>query len=81
MEMLRISRTAQKKKKKEIKRTILPEADPTRLLINRICKRQATFFGHVLSGEELEYLVTTGMIEGKRSMRKQREKMLDGLTQ
>ena len=30
--------------------------------------------------EKLEHLVTTGMIEGKRSRRKYPEKMLDGLT-
>ena len=29
--------------------------------------------------EELEHLVTTGMIEGKYSRGKQRKKMLDGL--
>ena len=30
--------------------------------------------------EELERLVTTGIIEGKRNREKQREKMLDELT-
>ena len=30
--------------------------------------------------EKLEHLVTTGMTVGKLSTRKQREKMLDGLT-
>ena len=30
--------------------------------------------------EKQEHLVTTGIIEGKRSRGKQREKMLDGLT-
>ena len=47
--------------------------------MNRIRKRQATFFGHVMKREELEHLVKYGMIEAKRSRRKQREKMLDGL--
>ena len=49
-------------------------------LINRICKRQTTLFGHVTRKEKLEHLVTTEMIEGKRSREKQGEKMLDGLT-
>ena len=51
-----------------------------RSIMNRRCKRQATFFGHVMRREKLEHLVATGMIEGKRSRGKQREKMLDGLT-
>ena len=46
---------------------VLPEANTTRSIINRICKRQATFFGHAMKREKLEYPVTTGMVEGKRS--------------
>ena len=42
-----------------------------RLLINRIHKRQASFFGHVMRREKLEHLVTSGMIEGKRRRGKQ----------
>ena len=34
----------------------------------------------MISREKLEHVVTTGMIEGKHSRRKQREMMLDGLT-
>ncbi|GFO36125.1 hypothetical protein PoB_006263000 [Plakobranchus ocellatus] len=41
---------------------------------------QATFFGHVMRREKLENLVTTGMLEGKRSRGKQREKLIEGLT-
>ncbi|GFN99171.1 hypothetical protein PoB_002567700 [Plakobranchus ocellatus] len=52
----------------------------TRLLISKIRKRQATFFGHVMQREKLENLVTTGMLEGKRSRGKQREKLMEGLT-
>ena len=51
-----------------------------KLKINRILKRQATCFGHVMRREKLEHLVTTGMIEGKFNRGKQREKMWDGLT-
>ena len=59
---------------------MLREADTTTSFINRIPKPQATFCGHVMRREKLEDLVTTGMIEIKRSRGKQREKMLDGLT-
>ncbi|GFO06217.1 hypothetical protein PoB_003272200 [Plakobranchus ocellatus] len=54
-------------------------AHTTRLLISKIRKRQATFFGHVMPREKLENLVTTGMLEGKRSRGKQREKLIEGL--
>ena len=37
------------------------------------------FFAYVIKREKLEHLVTTRMIEGKHSSRKQQEKMLDGL--
>ena len=40
---------------------------------------QTIFFGHVMRREKLEHLITTGMMEGKRSKGKQREKMTDGL--
>ncbi|GFN93277.1 hypothetical protein PoB_001978300 [Plakobranchus ocellatus] len=40
----------------------------------------ATFFGHVMRREKLENLVTAGMLEGKRSRGKQREKLIEGLT-
>ena len=39
------------------------EADTARSLINRIGKRQETFFGHVMRREKLKHLVTTGIIE------------------
>ncbi|GFO39084.1 hypothetical protein PoB_006997200 [Plakobranchus ocellatus] len=48
--------------------------------MNKIRKRQATFFGHVMREGKMEHIVTTGMMEGKRSRGRQREKMLDGLT-
>ena len=51
------------------------EADTTRFSINRISKRQATFFGHVKRREKVQNLVTTGMI-----VPKQHQKMLDGLS-
>ncbi|GFO38018.1 sperm-associated antigen 1 [Plakobranchus ocellatus] len=72
--MLRISWTA-----KKTNDTVLEEAHTTRLLISKIRKRQATFFGHVMRREKLENLVTTGMLERKRSRGKQREKLIEGL--
>ena len=47
------------------------EADIIRSLINGMCKRKATFFGHMMRREELEHLVTTGMMKGKYSKGKQ----------
>ena len=60
--------------------TVLKEAHTSRALVNKIRTRQTTFFGHVMRREKLEHLITTGMMEGKRSRGKQREKMTDGLT-
>ena len=59
--------------------TVLKEAHASRALVNRFRTRQTTFFGHVMRREKLEHLITTGMMEGKRSRGKQREKMTDGL--
>ena len=39
-----------------------------------IVKRQMELFGHVIRKEELENLVVTGFIEGKRARRRQRER-------
>ena len=55
------------------------EASTTRSLIRRLRKYGATLLGHVMRRETLEYLVTNGMIEGKRSMGIQREKILHGI--
>ena len=58
---------------KEINKSVLREAETTRSLINRICLRQATSFGHVMRREK-KILVTAGKIEAKRSKGKQRER-------
>ena len=58
---------------------MLREAD-TRSFMKRIRKLQETFFSHMMRIEKVEHLATTGMIEGKFSKGKQREKKLDGLT-
>ena len=73
--MLRIPWTA-----KKTNQEVLKEAVTERSLLNRIRKRQATFFGHVMRREKMEYDITTGMLEGNRSRGRPREKMLDGLT-
>ena len=59
--------------------TVLKEAHTSRALVNKIRTRQTTFFGHVMRRQKLEHLITTGMMEGKRSRGKQREKMTDRL--
>ena len=52
---------------KKSNNTVLKEAHTSRALVNKIRTRQTTFFGHVMRREKLEHLITTGMIEGKRS--------------
>ncbi|GFO06155.1 U2 snrnp-associated surp domain-containing [Plakobranchus ocellatus] len=42
--------------------------------------RRSSRSSHVMRREKLENLVTTGMLEGKRSRGKQREKLIEGLT-
>ena len=59
--------------------TVLKETHTSRALVNKIRTRQTTFFGHVMRREKLQHLITTGMMEGKRSRGKQRETMTDGL--
>ena len=54
--------------------------EATRSLVKEARKRQAVFFGHVMRRKELEHLVTTGKIDGKRSRGRQREKILDSMT-
>ena len=73
--IVRICLTAKKSKE-----TVQGEAYTTRSHINKIRTRLSTCFVKVLRKEKLEHLVTTGMIEEKRSRGKQREKMVDGLT-
>ncbi|GFS14638.1 endonuclease-reverse transcriptase [Elysia marginata] len=46
--------------------TVLSETKTKRALINKMRKRQATFFGHIMRRERQEHLVTTGMFMGRR---------------
>ena len=64
---------------KKLNDTVLKEAHTSRALVNKIRTRQITFFGHVMRRERLEHLITTEMMEGKRSRGKQQEKMTNGL--
>jgi hypothetical protein len=58
---------------------VLCEANTVRKLFNKIKQRQCRFIGHVIRGEGMENLVTTGKIPGKRDRGRQREKILDGV--
>ena len=59
---------------------VLERAGTTRSLVKKTRKRQAVFFGHVMRRKELEHLVTTRKMDGKRSRGRQREKILDSMT-
>ena len=59
--------------------TILKEAETERRLLSVILERQARFFGHVMRRDGLEKLVTTGMVDGKRRVGRQRIKAIDNI--
>ena len=58
---------------------VLKEAGTTRTLINTIRRRQLKFLGHVMRQQNMENLVMTGKIEGRRSRGRPRQKYLDCL--
>ncbi|GFO20107.1 retrovirus-related pol polyprotein line-1 [Plakobranchus ocellatus] len=74
-QMLRLSWPAKKPNIEEIR-----DAETQRPLINIIHRRRAKFVGRVMRREGLEHLVTTGMLEGKRSRGRQRCTVLVGLS-
>ena len=74
--MLRIPWTARKTNEE-----IMHEAQNTRQVMTNIRKRQAKFVGHVIRKNQLEILVTTGMLDGRRGRGRPREKMLDSLAE
>ena len=55
---------------------VLRRANVDRTLIKDIVKRQIELFGHVIRKEELENLLVTGFIEGKRVRGRQRKTYL-----
>ena len=52
---------------------VLRRANTKRKLLSEMVNRQVKFFGHVMRKEEIENLVTTGYVEGKRARGRQRE--------
>ncbi|GFR86563.1 eukaryotic translation initiation factor 3 subunit F [Elysia marginata] len=72
--MLKMSYTAKKTNER-----VLQEAQSKRSLLDKIRKRQATFFGHMMRQEELENLIITGMMTGRRCRGRQREKLTDSM--
>ncbi|GFS03118.1 endonuclease-reverse transcriptase [Elysia marginata] len=72
--MLKIPWTAKKTNER-----VLQEAQSKRSLLDKIRKRQATFFGHIMRQEKLENLIITGMMTGRRCRGRQREKLTDGM--
>ena len=69
--MLRISY-----KDRVTNKEVLHRAKVDRTLMKDIVKREMKFFGHAIRKEELDNLVVTGFIEGKRSRECQRETYL-----
>ena len=69
--MLRILWTA-----RESNEEVLNEAGETIKLLITTRRRQAKFFGHVMGRKQLEHLVTTGKLNGKRCRGRQRQKIL-----
>ena len=55
---------------------VLCRANTKRKLLCEMVNRQVKFFGHVMRKEEMENLVTTGYVEGKRARGRQRETYL-----
>ena len=60
---------------------VMEMAEYSRSLEKKIRNRQAKFIGHVMRRKGLENLLTTGKVEGKRAPGRQRQKMLDSVTE
>ncbi|GFN78527.1 endonuclease-reverse transcriptase [Plakobranchus ocellatus] len=73
--MLRISWTA-----KKTNDTVLEEAHTTRLLISKIRKRQATFFGHVMRKRKVRESCNNRNVGRKTQWGKTTRKLIEGLT-
>ena len=55
-------------------------AGTQRSLLKKIRRRQLEFLGHIVRKENLEHLIVTGKIEGKRSKGRQRQTYIDSLS-
>ena len=71
--MMRIPWTEKKRNE-----DVLRETNSQRELVTRIRRRQSAFFGHVMRRGGLEYIVSTGRLEGKRGRGRPRETMFHG---
>nr|CAB3263295.1 uncharacterized protein LOC108950266 [Phallusia mammillata] len=60
--------------------TVLQRAGTTRQLMRTIVTRQVRFLGHVLRKKQLEHLVLTGKVEGRRDRGRQRMTYLGWLS-
>ena len=58
---------------------VLRQMGTERELMMTIRKRQMRFLGHVMRRNEMESVVLTGMVEGRRARGRQREKFMDGM--
>ena len=58
---------------------VFRETNSQRELVTRIRRIQSAFFGHVMRRGGLEYVVSTGRLEGKRGRGRPRETMLNSL--
>ncbi|BFZ02964.1 hypothetical protein BsWGS_06003 [Bradybaena similaris] len=56
---------------------LLREMNLRREMVTRIKRRQSALVGHVMRRRELEYVVSTGRLEGKRGRGRPRETMLE----
>jgi hypothetical protein len=63
-------------KKHKTNDQVFYEANTYRKLLNKIYQRQCRFICHVVCGEGMENLLTTGKIQGKRDKGRQMEKIL-----
>ena len=61
------------------KEEVLSMANTKRKLLTSIRKQQCKFFGHVMTREHPEHLVTAEKEQGNKGRRRQRRKMIDGI--
>ena len=72
--ILKVSWTARR-----TNRRILRELRCKQTLLKRIREQQCKFFGHHMRKYQLEHLITTAKLDGKRSRGRMRESYLDGM--
>jgi hypothetical protein len=55
---------------------VLCEANTDRNLLNKMKQRQCMFIDHVMRGEGMENLITTGKLQGKREVDKEKRSLM-----